>query len=129
MVRGEQSSPAPHAIHGKPPRMAQNDSSSSRSPAWIAAIWPLLTGLAVGFLVGREFPNRHGADGGETAVAAGKAPAGTKMPAKVYKSESEFPEGWTKSADLASVTTVSMGDLTTAQKTTVMQALNERDCE
>src|SRR4029078_2745919 len=53
----------------------------------------------------------------------------TKMPAKIYKSESEFPEGWTKSADLASVTTVSMTDLTPAQKVTVMQALNERDCE
>src|SRR4029078_8339135 len=53
----------------------------------------------------------------------------TKMPAKIYKSESEFPEGWTKSADLASVTTVSMTDLTPAQKVTALQALNERDCE
>src|SRR6185295_8670545 len=33
-------------------------------------------------------------------------------------------------ADLASVTTVSgLADLTPAQKVTVMQALNERDCE
>ena len=40
------------------------------------------------------------------------------MPAKVYKSESEFPAGWTKSADLASVTTVSLTDLTAAQKMT-----------
>jgi protein-disulfide isomerase len=108
--------------------MAQND-SSSRGPTWLATVWPLLTGLAIGFLVGREVGNHHGG-GGETAdVAGSKAPVGTKMPAKVYKSESEFPEGWTKSADLASVTTVSLTDLTTAQKTTVMQALNERDCE
>ena len=116
------------ANRGKPPRMAQND-SSSRGPAWIATVWPLLTGLAIGFLVGREVGNHHGG-GGETAEVAGsKAPAGTKMPAKVYKSESEFPADWTKSADLASVTTVSLTDLTTAQKTTLMQALNERDCE
>ena len=113
--------------------MAQNDSSSSsRGPTWIATIWPLLTGLAIGFLVGKEVGARQGGPGGgETAAAvvAGKAPAGTKMPAKIYKSESEFPEGWTKSADLASVTTVSLADLTPAQKVTVMQALNERDCE
>jgi protein-disulfide isomerase len=112
--------------------MAQNE-ASSRGPAWIATLWPLLTGLAIGFLVGKEVGSRHGGQGGdgETAAAVGdsKAPAGTKMPAKIYKSESEFPQGWTKSADLASVNTVAMTDLTTAQKVTVMQALNERDCE
>src|SRR4051812_37421566 len=104
--------------------MAQNE-SSSRGPGWIATVWPLLTGLAIGFLVGREVGNHRGGEGGETAAAVGsKAPAGTKMPAKVFKSESEFPEGWTKSADLASVTTVSFTDLTAPQKVTVMQALN-----
>jgi protein-disulfide isomerase len=108
--------------------MAQND-SSSRGPAWIATVWPLLTGLAIGFLVGREVGNNHGGGGATAEVAGSKAPAGTKMPAKVYKSESEFPADWTKSADLASVTTVSLTDLTAAQKTTLMQALNERDCE
>ena len=33
--------------------MAQND-SSSRGPAWVATVWPLLTGLAIGFLVGKK---------------------------------------------------------------------------
>jgi len=108
--------------------MAQNDSSPSRGPAWLGTVWPLLTGLAIGFLVGREVGNNHGG-GGESAAVTGKAPAGTKMPAKIYKSENEFPEGWTKSTDLASVTTVSLTDLTAPQKLTVMQALNERDCE
>jgi protein-disulfide isomerase len=108
--------------------MAQNE--SSRGPAWVAVLWPLLTGLAIGFLVGREVGNNRGSGGGgETAAVTGKAPVGTKMPAKIYKSESEFPEGWMKSADLASVTSVSLADLTPAQKVTVMQALNERDCE
>jgi protein-disulfide isomerase len=109
--------------------MAQNDSSSSRGPAWVATIWPLLTGLAIGFLVGKEVGSRKGGgEGEETAAAVGsKAPAGTKMPAKVYKSESEFPADWTKSADLAAATYLT--DLTATQKVTVMQALNERDCE
>jgi protein-disulfide isomerase len=113
--------------------MAQN-SDSPRAPAWTAAIWPLVTGLAVGFLVGRE-TNGHGsasASGGEAAAAekgGDKVPAGTKMPDKIYKSESEFPAGWIKEADLASVTTVSFAGMTPAQKVTTLQALNERDCE
>jgi protein-disulfide isomerase len=110
--------------------MAQN--GETRSPAWTAFIWPLVTGVAIGFLVGRETGRRSG-DGGSsdtvTEKGAGKVPAGTKMPAKIYKSESEFPDGWTKSADLASVTSVSLDGLSVAQKTTLMQALNERDCE
>src|SRR6476661_6806619 len=97
-----------------------------RAAGLAATIWPLVTGLAVGFLVGRETAGpRSGAVATEAAAAKSddQVPAGTKLPAKIYKAESEFPEGWTKSADLASVTTVSMTDLTTAQKTTVMQAL------
>jgi protein-disulfide isomerase len=109
-----------------------HETNSSR-PAWTAAIWPLVTGLAVGFLVGRETGN-HGASGGASADSASDkgseaVPAGTKMPAKVYHSESEFPEGWTKLADLASVTGVSFDGLTAPQKVTALQALNERDCE
>jgi protein-disulfide isomerase len=103
-----------------------------RSPGIAATIWPLVTGLAVGFLVGRETAGRVPASGSaETAAerSVEKVPEGTKLPAKIYKAESEFPEGWTKSADLASVTTVSFDGLTPTQKTTVLQALNERDCE
>jgi protein-disulfide isomerase len=112
--------------------MAQN-SDSPRPPAWTATLWPLVTGLAVGFLVGRETGSHGSAGGGSAETAAEKAsdkvPAGTKMPDKIYKSESEFPAGWTKEADLASVTTVSFAGLSSAQKVTALQALNERDCE
>ena len=112
--------------------MAQNH-ESSRGPAWSATIWPLITGLAVGFLVGRETGGHGSAAGGGGEVAAEKAsdkvPAGTKMPAKIFKSESEFPDGWMKEADLASVTSVSFTGLTGPQKVTALQALNERDCE
>jgi protein-disulfide isomerase len=109
--------------------MAQN--ASSRGPAWIATVWPLLTGLAIGFLVGREVGTNRGGGSGETGAVTAKVPAGTKAPAKVFKAESEFPADWTKSADLATVASVSgsLTDLTAAQKVTVMQALNERDCE
>jgi protein-disulfide isomerase len=117
--------------------MAQNG-DSPRSSVSAATIWPLITGLAVGFLVGRE-TGRRGSAGSDSAEAAAEVkkgggdkdavPAGTKMPAKVYKSESEFPAGWTKEADLANVTSVSFKDLTAAQKVTALQALNERDCE
>jgi protein-disulfide isomerase len=106
--------------------MAQKDSTSS--PAWMAIIWPLLTGLAVGFLIGRETGGRGGAErGAETAAVAGKADS--KPPAKIYKSENDFPSGWLKSADLTDVKSVSLTDLSAPQKLTVMQALNERDCE
>jgi protein-disulfide isomerase len=103
--------------------------SNSPRPAWTAAIWPLVTGLAVGFLVGRE-TGSHGASADSASDKPSEAaPAGTKMPAKIYHSEKEFPEGWTKSADLVSVTGVSFDGLTPAQKVTALQALNERDCE
>jgi protein-disulfide isomerase len=102
-------------------------------PALGATLWPLITGLAIGFIVGQKTSGGGGHDsgGGDERVAAKKedAPEGTKLPAKIYKAESEFPEGWTKSADLASVNTVSLAGLSDAQKVTVMQALNERDCE
>ena len=87
-------------------------------------MWPLLTGLAIGFLVGREVGTTRGSGGESAAVVGSKAGAGTKMPAKIYKAESEFPADWTKSADLATVASVSgsFADLTPAQKVTVMQA-------
>src|ERR1700743_180431 len=104
-----------------------------RPPSWTAAIWPLVTGLAVGFLVGRETAAKSSAGPTAADVPAEKSggawPAGTKLPDKIYKAESDFPAGWTKSADLASVTGVSFDGLTPAQKVTAVQALNERDCE
>jgi len=54
--------------------MAQND-SSSRSPAWIATVWPLLTGLAIGpekVPVDEWLPHIFG---GETPVFKDNEPA------------------------------------------------------
>jgi hypothetical protein len=110
-----------------------NDSGSSRPAAWTAHIWPLVTGLAVGLFVGRVTAGvGSGSSTRDADVAADKGsdtvPAGTKMPAKIYHAESEFPAGWTKEADLSSVTSVSFAGLTPQQKVTALQALNERDC-
>ncbi|HEY2904042.1 MAG TPA: thioredoxin domain-containing protein [Polyangia bacterium] len=103
---------------------------------WGAAIWPLVTGLAVGFLVGRETGGGHVTTAaGDSAPsktadkAADGVPAGTKLPDKTYKAEGEFPAGWMKSADLATVSGMNFDGLTAAQKTTAMQAMNERNCE
>jgi hypothetical protein len=61
------------------------ENESSRN--WGATVWPLVTGLAVGFLVGRETGTGKGhesataeAKGGADAPAAAVA---VKMPAKV----------------------------------------------
>jgi protein-disulfide isomerase len=100
--------------------------------AWGATLWPLITGLALGYVIGQKTAGGGGhVDSGDDKVAAEKAvvPAGTKLPDKVYKSQTEFPENWTKEKDLASVTSVSFAGLTEAQKVTALQALNERDCE
>jgi protein-disulfide isomerase len=111
-----------------------NSSEPSRL-AWGATLWPLITGLAIGYVVGQKTAGGggHADSGGGTDqnVAAEKAapPAGVKLPDKIYKSQSDFPSNWTKEADLASVTSVSFAGLTEPQKVTALQALNERDCE
>jgi protein-disulfide isomerase len=111
----------------------QSEPSPSRN--WAATIWPLITGLAVGFLVGRETSGgvRSGASASADSAPAEKAadnvPAGTKLPAKIYKSQGDFPADWVKEADLASVTSISFAGMTDGQKTTALQAMNERNCE
>jgi protein-disulfide isomerase len=99
-----------------------------RSPnIWLA----LITGLAVGFVVGREMgPRTSSASNTEearpapAAVAAAAAPAGP-----THKSESTFPANWLKAADLTTVKGVSFDGVTDAQKAVALQALNERKCE
>src|SRR5688572_26323712 len=107
-----------------------NDSNPGKSTTNIWP-WALVTGLAVGFLVGREMGGRSGdsgAKGGEDSkpVAAAVAPA-ANVPTKVYKTEAEFPANWTKSAELTGIT--SFDGMTDGQKATALQALNERKCE
>jgi protein-disulfide isomerase len=92
--------------------------------------WALAVGLLAGFVIGREMPQRT--TGGGSAEHTGEAAKGAGSagePAKVYKSEADFPAGWLKTADLASVSGLSFDGLSPAQKAAALQALNERDCE
>src|SRR5882757_9621674 len=103
------------------------ENESSRN--WGATVWPLVTGLAVGFLVGRETGTGHSREIAtaepKAAADAPSAAAAVKLPAKVYKNQTEFPSGWLKEADLTSVAGLSFAGLTDGQKTTALQAMNE----
>src|SRR5262249_17541553 len=96
------------------------------------AIGGVITGLAVGFAAGRE-AYRFGLGGGSEAAPSSNAAstafiAAENAPAHVYARIADFPAGWVKDGDLSNGATLLAG-LTDAQKTTVMQALNERNCE
>ena len=104
--------------------------SNNNSNIWP---WALAVGLLAGFIIGSYMGPRSGGGGSDepahVAAVPAAAPAGAAAPAKIYKSESEFPAGWTKSTELTSVAGLSWDGVTDAQKATAMQALNERNCE
>ncbi|MEO7096144.1 MAG: hypothetical protein ABI175_22980 [Polyangiales bacterium] len=93
--------------------------------------WVLAAGLAIGFIVGREAHRFGLSDGGGGAPAPSGSIAITADSAaaakKGYATQAEFPAGWVKSTDLPS-SFATLADLDETQKTTVMQALNEREC-
>src|SRR4051794_27398067 len=89
-------------------------------------VWALLGGMLIGFIAGRE-SNR-------ATVKTLAAPSASAVPANekasgAYASMSGFPAGWIKDGELLPSTTTFLADLSAAQKTLVMQALNERNCE
>jgi protein-disulfide isomerase len=91
-------------------------------------VWPLITGLAIGFAVGREayrFGGGSEAKGPAADTSAAPAIAADKS---AYAKMSEFPAGWLKDADIGKSSELLNG-LTDQQKTTVMQAMNTRNCE
>jgi hypothetical protein len=92
-------------------------------------VWALVAGLAVGFVGGRE-AYRFGGTGGPSTQAGPESSAfiaAETAPSRGHASEAEFPAGWVKSTDLTNADAIFAG-LDVAQKTKVMQALNERDC-
>lgn len=94
-------------------------------------VWALVAGLAVGFAAGREAYRFGGSNSASTQAAADSSAqafmAAESAPSRGYTSESQFPSGWVKSTDVPNAETLFAG-LDAAQKTKVMQALNERDC-
>jgi protein-disulfide isomerase len=110
--------------------MASDSQPKSTSNIWP---WALVVGLLSGFVIGRELGPRSGrsesAEADSPPAAAAPAAAAAAAPSKIYRSESEFPAGWMKSAELTGVAGLSWDGLNDRQKATAMQAMNERNCE
>jgi hypothetical protein len=102
--------------------------TASALPSWLtgraAMVWPLVTGLAIGFAVGREAWRFGGGSAGPAApssafIAADPQGAGATL---------DFKPDWIKADEIGNGATIFAG-LTEAQKTAVMAALNQRNCE
>jgi hypothetical protein len=85
-------------------------------------IWALITGLAVGFLVGREF-SRTGGSGGETGSSTGS----TVSKGGDTAAPGNIPGDWIKEGDIGA--TEQFAGLTAAQRYTALKVLNERPCD
>jgi protein-disulfide isomerase len=110
---------------------SESQPKNSNSNIWP---WALVVGLLSGFVIGREMGPRSGskeeaAEAGDSQPAAVAAAAPAAAPSKIYASEAEFPSGWMKSTELTGVAGLSWDGLNARQKTSAMQALNERNCE
>jgi hypothetical protein len=79
--------------------------------------WVLVSGLAVGFLVGRELP-RH------SEGTTDQPPSGAKASAAVA---GEIPATWIKEDGLKA--TEKMAGMTAAQKYQVLKVMNEKPCD
>ncbi len=84
------------------------------------AIWVLVSGLAVGFLIGREFGARSGGsrpsdDAAQTTKTNAAAAPG------------EIPSTWLKAEEFGAAD--AMKDLTPAQKYLVLKVMNEKPCD
>jgi hypothetical protein len=88
-------------------------------------VWALVTGLAVGYIIGREVGGISGRTGAAKETAGETTSAGS---GKTYASEAEFPAGWTKDGDLGQHAGIFAG-LTEQQKANALHAMNERKCE
>jgi hypothetical protein len=78
-------------------------------------IWALITGLAVGFLVGREMNRSGGGGDSKSATATNKA------------GPTEIPKDWLTEKDLNAVD--QFKDMTPQQKYAALKVLNERACD
>ncbi len=130
--RSSQDKPASVSAHDEAPsREATREGGVTRRLGRRSAVWPLATGLAVGFAVGREayrFGLSDTRPTGSSADAPSAVIAAENGPKSAYARQSDFPSGWVKEGDLANGATLFSG-LTEPQKITVLTALNQRNCE
>lgn|GEM_PF-5394395 len=124
-VDRSKSEPSTAAAATPPPQGAR------QFPFQANVVWALVAGLAVGFAAGREAYRLNWPGGASTQASpdtsAAFIAAENAAPSRGHARESDFPAGWVKSSDLTNGATLFAG-LDDAQKTMVMQALNERDC-
>jgi hypothetical protein len=85
--------------------------------------WVLVAGLAGGYIIGREVTLYQGSDAGDRAPTA-SVTQDVSGAAKAYASVAEFPAGWITDTSMPA-----LAGLDEAQKVTVLQAFNERNCE
>jgi len=82
-------------------------------------IWVLISGLAVGFLVGNEYGRRNG--GGASSTSS------TSETAATAKGPSEIPADWLKETDIGMAD--KFAGLTPQQRYVALKVLNERPCD
>jgi len=80
-------------------------------------LWALITGLAVGFIVGREFSRPGGGGESKPGTAATADTGGGK----------DIPADWIKEAELGA--TEQFAGLTAAQRYIALKVLNEKPCD
>jgi protein-disulfide isomerase len=85
-------------------------------------IWALVTGLAVGFAVGREWPRK---DTAQTQAAAPRSTAAATPGAP--EGPTEIPASWIKEAEMGA--TEAFAGLSPAQRYTALKVLNELPCD
>lgn len=81
-------------------------------------IWALVTGLAIGFIVGREYTSGKG--GGPSASGGGAAATTANGP-------TEIPKDWLTENDIGAAD--QMKDLTPQQRYAALKVLNEKPCD
>jgi protein-disulfide isomerase len=87
------------------------------------SVWILISGLAVGFIVGQRFGSSGGGGGGGSdARAGGKAQATT-----ANAGPTQIPSSWIAEGDFGA--TADFKDLTPAQRYQALKVLNEKPCD
>ncbi len=86
-------------------------------------IWALVTGLALGFLLGREFSGKG--SGGDSASKPGSSSGGGG--GTTAGGPTDIPKDWLTDADLNAVD--AMKGMTPQQRYAVLKVMNEKPCD
>ncbi len=91
-------------------------------------IWALITGLAIGFIVGREF-TRGGSSSSSTAASDSSDTKGSGSSGKTFGQlgKTDIPADWIKESDFGAAD--QFASLTAAQRYVALKVLNERPCD